>query len=51
MQDVEMRFLIFRNQQFPFFRENRKIIEPPAFIAFIVILRGCILCQMSQLYD
>ena len=48
LQDIEMRFLIFRNQQLPFFRENWKIIEPPAFIAFIVILRGCILCQMPQ---
>ncbi len=46
-----MRFLIFRNQQLPFFRENRKIIEPPAFIVFIDNLRGCILsrCPRHQL--
>ena len=47
-QDIELRLFCIVYQQFPLDRENRQILKTPVFIAFIVVFRGCILCQMSQ---
>lgn len=47
-QNIELRLLCIMYQQFPLGRENRQIFKAPVFIAFIVMFRGCILCQMPQ---
>jgi len=47
-QNIELRLLGIVYQQFPLNRENRQILKSPVLIAFIVVFRGCILCQMPQ---
>ena len=47
-QNIELRLLGIMYQQFPFSRKNRQILKTPVLIAFIVVFRSCILCQMPQ---